>query len=198
MKKVFCGCLAFLCLFAFSCKLEENDSDSKFGSVSISLAKPATESAEKKSSRALYIPEITEATVTISGYGMETVEKSVKVELGKGSVSFDKIPVGKNRVVKVQAESTLNNALSKLDGVVIYAAPDINSGENSVSVNWATSAVGAVYYNLIKENYDVSNLEKYSVESFIPPSTHAALIDTKQIALDIKSGVTPPPDFRKV
>ena len=76
MKKVFCGCLAFLCLFAFSCKLEENDSDSKFGSVSISLAKPATESAEKKSSRALYIPEITEATVTISGYGMETVEKA--------------------------------------------------------------------------------------------------------------------------
>ena len=197
MKKVFCGCLAFLCLFAFSCKLEENDSDSKFGSVSISLAKPATESAEKKSSRALYIPEITEATVTISGYGMETVEKSVKVELGKGSVSFDKIPVGKNRVVKVQAESTLNNALSKLDGVVIYAATDINSGENSVSVNWATSAVGAVYYNLIKENYDVSNLEKYSVESFIPPSTHAALIDTKQIALDIKSGVTPPQTLEK-
>lgn len=192
MKKFLCGCLAFLCLFAFSCKVEENDSDSKFGSVSISLKKNEAESVVDNSSRALYIPEILNATVTVSGYGMEDVEQSVKVELGKGSVSFDKIPVGKNRVVKVQAESTLNNVLSKLDGVVIYAATDINSGENSVSVNWATSAVGAVYYNLIKENYDVSKLEKSSVESFIPPSTHAALVDTKQIALDIKNGVTPP------
>ena len=191
MQKFLRGCLAFLCLFAFSCKLEENDSDSKFGSVSISLKKNAAESVVDNSSRALYIPEILNATVTVSGYGMEDVEQSVKVELGKGSVSFDKIPVGKNRVIKVQAESTLNNVLSKLDGVVIYAAADINSGENSVSVNWATSAVGAVYYNLIKENYDVSKLEKSSVEAFIP-EVHAALVDTKQIALDIKNGVTPP------
>lgn len=198
MKKFLCGCLAFLCLFAFSCKVEENDSDLKFGSVSISLKKNSAESVVDNSSRALYIPEILNATVTVSGYGMEDVEQSVKVELGKGSVSFDKIPVGKNRVIKVQAESILNNVLSKLDGVVIYATADINSGENSVSVNWATSAVGAVYYNLIKENYDVSKLEKSSVESFIPPSTHAALVDTNQIALDIKNGVTPPPDCRKV
>ena len=196
MKKFLCGCLAFLCLFAFSCKLEENDSDSKFGSVSISLKKNAAESVVDNSSRALYIPEILNATVTVSGYGMEDVEQSVKVELGKGSVSFDKIPVGKNRVIKVQAESTLNNVLSKLDGVVIYAAADINSGENSVSVNWATSAVGAVYYNLIRENYDVSKLEKSSVEAFIP-EVHAALVDTKQIALDIKNGVTPPQTAEK-
>lgn len=197
MKKFLCGCLAFLCLFEFSCKLEENDSDSKFGSVSISLKKNVAESVVDNSSRALYIPEILNATVTVSGYGMEDVEQSVQVELGKGSVSFDKIPVGKNRVIKVQAESTLNNVLSKLDGVVIYAATDINSGENSVSVNWATSAVGAVYYNLIKENYDVSNLENSSVESFIPPSTHAALVDTKQISLDIKNGATPPQTTEK-
>lgn len=199
MKRFFCLCLSIFCLSYFSCKIGgiEEKNDSKYGSIFISLEKLSTESVEKKSSRVLYEKEILNATVTVSGYGMESVEQSVKLKNGKGSFSIDKIPVGKNRVVKVQAESTLNNVLSKLDGVVIYAATDINPGENSVSVSWNTSAVGAVYYNLIKEKYDVSNLEKSSVESFIPPSTHAALVDTKQIALDIKSGVTPPQPTQK-
>lgn len=199
MKRFLCFCLTVLCLYSFSCKIDgiEEKSNSKYGSISINLEKLSTESVEKDSSRALYIKEILNATVTVSGYGMETVEKSVKIENGKGSISFDKIPVGKNRVVSVQAESTLNNAIAKIDGVVMYAATDINSGENTVNVNWATSAVGAVYFNLIKENYDVSKLEKSSVESFIPPSTHAALVNTKQIALDIKNGVTPPQSAQK-
>lgn len=191
MKRFLCGCLAFLCLLAFSCNLEENYSDSKYGSISVGLKNSAVDSAENKSSRALYIPEIKKATVTVSGYGMSDISRRVSIDSGKGTVSIDKIPVGKNRVVSVQAESSFSSDDdTKIDGVVMYAVTDINGGENSVNVNWASSAVGAVYFNLIKENYDVSNLKKSSVESFIPADAHAALVNVKQIANDIKTEET--------
>lgn len=191
MKRFLGGCLAFLCLIAFSCNLEENYSDSKYGSISVGLKNSSVESAENKSSRALYIPEIKNATVTVSGYGMSDISRRVSIVSGKGTVSIDKIPVGKNRVVSVQAESCIDSDdTAKIDGVVMYAVTDISSGENSVNVNWASSAVGSVYSNLIKENYDVSNLEKSSVEALVPSETHAALVDTKKIAEDIIDGKT--------
>ncbi len=191
MKRFLGGCLAFLCLIAFSCNLEENYSDSKYGSISVGLKNSSVESAENKSSRALYIPEIKNATVTVSGYGMSDISRRVSIVSGKGTVSIDKIPVGRNRVVSVQAESCIDSDdTAKIDGVVMYAVTDISSGENSVNVNWASSAVGSVYFNLIKENYDVSNLEKSSVEALVPSETHAALVDTKKIAEDIKNEKT--------
>lgn len=185
MKRFLGGCLAFLCLIAFSCNLEENYSDSKYGSISVGLR---DSTVENKSSRALYIPEIKNATVTVSGYGMLDISERVSIVSGKGRVSIDKIPLGKNRVVSVQAESCIDSGDAvKIDGVVMYAVTDISSGENSVNVNWASSAVGSVYFNLIKENFDVSKLEKSSVEALIPSETHAALVDTKKIAEDIKN-----------
>lgn len=181
MKKFFCSCLAFLCLFAFSCKLEERSSDSRFGIVSVTLS---------NQDRALYIKEITKATVTVCGSGMEDVVRNVAVSSGKnsGPIEIDKIPVGKNRVVAVQAYS--ND--TKLDGVTIYSVMDIKPDVlNNVNVTWASTAVGSVYYNLIKSNYDkVSSLGTSTVENLIPQHAHAALVDTKQIALDIQKNET--------
>lgn len=181
MKKFFCSCLAFLCLFAFSCKLEERSSDSRFGIVAVTLS---------NQDRALYIKEITKATVTVCGSGMEDVVRNVAVFSGKnsGPIEIDKIPVGKNRVVAVQAYS--ND--TKLDGVTIYSVMDIKPDVlNNVNVTWASTAVGSVYYNLIKSNYDkVSSLGTSTVENLIPQNAHAALVDTKQIALDIQKNET--------
>ncbi len=199
MKRFLCLCFSILFLSVFSCKIDgiEEKSDSKYGSLT-TLKLELNQKSKNQNERSLYIPEIIKATVTVSGYGMEDISAEVAVSEGKSnSVKIEGIPVGKNRAVSVQALCTNDNVLSKIEGVVMYAVTDINSGDNSINVNWASSAVGSVYSNLIKENYDVSKLEKSSVEALVPPSTHAALIDTKQIARDIKEGLAAPQSTEK-
>ena len=54
----------------------------------------------------------------------------VSTEDGKGYFAIEQIPVGKNRIISVQA---LNNGV-KIDGIVISALKDIVAGENVTSV----------------------------------------------------------------
>lgn len=195
MRKIFCLFLTVLSLFAFSCKISEIEieekSDFNYAPLYVGAKNLKPRKSENQNSRALYIPEITRASVTISGSGMEDIEKkSVGVSDGKNSepLLFEKIPVGKNRVASVQAEYSLDNVLSKIEGVVMYGIVDIKPGNsNSVNVSWATSAVGAVFYNLVKSGFDVSSLAESEVQKMIPAETHAALVDSKQIAEDIKN-----------
>ncbi len=191
--------IAFAGFFLFSCKINDSDSDldlnygSIKGSVQLKNENSSENSADsadsvKKSSRAVYYDEITNATVTVSGYGMEDIVKNVTVDSsGKGTFSIDGIPSGKNRVVSVQALYSLGNVLSKIDGMVIRERIDINPGsDTSVNVNWKSTATGSVYYNLIKAKKDVSNIEESFVSSLILSGKHSALINTVQIAADIK------------
>lgn len=196
MKKILCIFLAALSFFVVSCNFLEVEEKSglKYASLYVGAKSLNPKKSENQDSRALYIPEITKASVTVSGYGMDDIEKnSVGVSSGKNSepVVFEKIPAGKNRVVKVQAEYSVDNVLSKIEGVAMYGIVDINPDDtNSVDVTWATSAVGAVYYNLIKDGFDVSNLAESYVQNLIPSGTHAALVDSRQIAEDIKNEKT--------
>ena len=154
----------------------DSDSDSysivksvEYGSITIN--------GSESSSRALDVSTITSATVTVSGYGMEDIVKNdVEILGGKAGVTIEKIPVGR-RVITVK---------SNVDGAVMRAVCDIAAGSNSVSVNWKSTAVGNVYYNLIKGGTDVSALEA-SVFSGKIPSVHASLFDAENFAAAFKA-----------
>ena len=144
----------------------------------------------QKSERAVQTDEIVSADVCIVGSDMKTVfADSVSVSSGKGSYRIENIPVGKNRVVLVQAKSDTSTD-SKIEGICLSAVVDISSGENNLaSVNWDSSIKGNLYKALIDANVSTAtftNEQKTAVESAIPKNTHASLIDFEKIASDYK------------
>lgn len=140
--------VSFLAVFLFAgCSngLEvKNDSDfsAKYGTLVIN----------QKSERAVQSEQIVTADVCVVGSDMETVfADSVSVSGGKGSYRIENIPVGKNRVVIVQAKSGTSSD-SKIEGICLSAVVDIESGENNLSlINWDSSVKGNLYKALIDE-----------------------------------------------
>ncbi len=180
--------LALIAMLRNGSSSNSSSSDSvKYGSLSVYSSTSSDE-------RALDISSIKGADVTVSGYGISSKSKeNVIVSSGAGSVSFENIPVGKNRVVSVQAKENAENALSAIVGVKMTAVKDIAEGENSVNVNWDSSAVGNVYSELLSLGYDVTSLSAETVEGYLPKDSenkiiHAALIDAASLAADIKTG----------
>ena len=144
-----------------------------------------------QNNRSLDISELTSATVTVYGTGMSpvTAEGSVEIKNGIASATVERIPVGTNRVVEVR---------SNLEDVVIYAVTNIAAGSNTATVNWSSTAEGAVFYNLIKKGTDVSSFgatEKAAIKAAIP-SVHASLVDAEKIAADYPS-LKAASDYRK-
>ncbi len=180
---VFASFLGVLLFAGCSNGLEaKNDSDfsANYGTLVIN----------QKSERAVQVDEIVNADVCIVGSDMETVfADSVDVFGGKGSYRIENIPVGKNRVILVQAKSGTSTD-SKIEGICLSAVVDIESGENNLaSVNWDSSVKGNLYKALIDEKVSTAtftNEQKTAVESAIPKNTHAALIDFAKIASDYK------------
>ena len=144
----------------------------KYGSITINSG--------EGTSRKLEISELSSATVSVLGYGMETISKSgVSLNGGEASVTVTDIPVGNNRVVKVT---------SNLTGVVMYARCNISGGNNEVSVNWDSTALGGVFYHLIEKGVDVSGIDASVFASAIPGGIHACLVDCQAIASDYAEG----------
>ena len=175
-------------LLIFGCKnslIQTNDLDSsQYGSLTI---------GEKTESRALKIENIKGAKVSVSGYGFSELSTTTEIKEGTMTgVTIDKIPVGKNRVVTVHAatkDSELTDA-ELMSGVVMRAVTDINAGTNSVSVNWSTTALGNIFYELLELDYDISEItaeQKSSLVNAIPKSVHATLVNAKSIAEDFKN-----------
>lgn len=183
MKKSFYAFLALIasCLAFFGCsnQLEDNGSVLLLSQLSNSKAVEYGSLTIGDDSRALDVSELTEATVTVYGSGMTPVSASGKVEIksGRASATVERIPVGTNRVVEVR---------SNVDGAVLYAVTNIKSGTNSTTVDWNTTALGAVYYNLIQKGTDVSSISASILEAAIP-SVHGSLVDSEKIAADYPS-----------
>ena len=183
MKKSFYAFLALIasCLAFFGCsnQLEDNGSVLLLSQLSNSKAVEYGSLTIGDDSRALDVSELTEATITVYGSGMTPVSASGKVEIksGRASATVERIPVGTNRVVEVR---------SNVDGAVLYAVTNIAVGSNSTTVNWNTTALGAVYYNLIQKGTDVSSISASTLEAAIP-SVHASLVDAEKIAADYPS-----------
>lgn len=184
MKNVLCRAMAlagilsvlFLCSCANSLE-QKSEYDGRYGTLVLG-----------ENDRAVQVNEISYADVCVIGSGMETVVAGNTAILnGKGTVKIEKIPVGKNRVVVVQAKS----GDSKLDGIFLTAVVDISSGENNLgTINYASSVKGNVYKALIEEGVptsDFSEKQEKIIENVIPSGVHATLVDAAKLASDYKS-----------
>ena len=172
---IFSVALVFLAGCSADLEEKKNSSSGAYGSIII-------EGFDRK----VDVAGITKAEVTVSGYGMESLSKETSVSSGKGSVTIEMIPVGKNRIVTVQAYG----ASEKIDCIILRAAADISEGENSVSVDWESSKKGYVYDALLKNGVDISSLTDEQITQIdeAVPSVHASLIDVSAIASDFKGG----------
>ena len=150
--------------------LQSGASKSEYGTIII-----------KNDTRALSTDELTSATVTVSGYGMEDISKSVTISGASGNVAVEKVPTGKNRVVKVE---------SNITGAVLYElVEEVKAGNNEIdTVTWEITPLGAVFYNLIKAGVNVSSIDKSVFENVIPTDVHACLVNAQQIAVDYAAG----------
>ncbi|MBB5225892.1 hypothetical protein DYE50_11525 [Treponema ruminis] len=142
------------------------ESAPEYGSITINGGDSA--------SRSLDVGTLTSASVTVSGYGIKDIVKNdIAISDGKGEgITIENIPVGR-RVVTVK---------SNVDGAVLRAVCDVVAGPNSVSVNWASTAVGNVYWWLAKKQ-EISSIEKTGFETAIP-AVHASLVNAEAIAND--------------
>ena len=186
LKKVLISSIILTIFFLSGCanSLQSDDKlQNQFATLKVS-------SSDSKS-RALDIDEIKFASCLISGSGINLDEAPSKsgfsVEGGVGTFTIENIPVGKNRIVTVQAFSSLTE---KIDGVTLRAVTDIVSGENSVVVNWSTTALGNVFYNLLNSGYDISSVTQdqiSQIQSAIPIDIHPSLVNAAKIAEDFKT-----------
>lgn len=182
-KKLILRVLIASLIFSGCSNLENssNKTEQKYGSLTVKM------NEYSENSRALPVSEISSAVVTVQGSGMSPIEQNVQVSDGKGSFTIEQIPVGKNRIISVQA---LNNG-AKIDGIVISALKDITVGENSIEIiNAQTSVRSKVYKALFDSGVDISNLSEEQEASidFAIPSVKTWFIDSSKIALDYIAG----------
>lgn len=181
-KKLILRVLIASLIFSGCSNLEDSSEKSaqKYGSLVVKLQ-------QAEDSRLMPVSEISSAVVTVSGCDMLPVEQNVLVSDGKGYFAIEQIPVGKNRIISVQA---LNNGV-KIDGIVISALKDIVAGENVIeTINAQTSVRAKVYKALFDSGVNISTLsseQEASIDSAIP-SIETWFIDSSKIASDYISG----------
>ena len=181
-KKLILRVLIASLIFSGCSNLEDSSEKlaQKYGSLFVNLK-------QSEDSRLMPVSEISSAVVTVSGNDMLPVEQNVSVSDGKGYFTIEQIPVGKNRIISVQA---LNNG-AKIDGIVISALKDIVAGENVIeTINAQTSVRAKVYKALFDSGVNISTLsseQEASIDSAIP-SIETWFIDSSKIASDYISG----------
>ena len=138
-------------------------------------------------SRAIFADDIVSAVATVTGTGIkngsEPTGKS-DVYAGKGTLSVSGIPAGKNRIITVQAY----NSDGKINGVTMRAVCDVKAGENtSVSVNWASTALGNVFAELHSLGKDLSSVNIAKIKDAVPADVSSPFVNAKKIASDYVS-----------
>lgn len=131
-------------------------------------------------SRFVDVNGISNATVKVYGYGMNTISKSgVSVNSGKGTFAVENIQTGKNRVIEISGYKTADVPVK-----ILYALTDINPGVNTIGTikDGADSAKGKAYLALLNAGVDISSV---SLSGFDGVST-AYLFDADGFASDYK------------
>lgn len=160
---------------------ETSNTTVKYGSITINTG--------NSESRATDVASISRATVTVYWGNKAEEKKDALVDFsgnGKGSVTINEIPVGKNRVIVVEAAENFNNIINKMAGIEISAVTDIKAGNNNITVNWKSTAEGNVYRKLLSSSkVNVENISRDDVQALINENVHSSLIDSDSIADDI-------------
>ena len=162
-------------------KKETSNTTVKYGSITINTG--------NSESRATDVASISRATVTVYWGNKAEEKKDASVDFsgnGIGSVTINEIPVGKNRVIVVEAAENINNIINKMAGIEISAVTDIKAGNNNVTVNWKSTAEGNVYRKLLSSStVNFENISRNDVQALINENVHSSLIDSDSIADDI-------------
>lgn len=176
------------CLSLTNCKSDvdlKNQSNNKaYGTIIFSV----NEGSTNLNARLLDVSDISNAIVKIQSSDIaNSLEQIVTVTSNEGVFTINNVPVGKNRIITVQAFK--DNA--KLDGIIIKHVADIVSGENYLgTINWETTKKASVYESLLKSNINIHLLtqsEMNQINEAIPLDVHSCLINSEQIALDFKN-----------
>lgn len=142
--------------------------------------------------RAINVDSVKMAKVFVTGNGITSplTSGATKVEKGRGSVTIEKIPVGKNRIVTVRGYSD-PNATAEVVDAVLRAVIDINPGVNNLPlIDWDTSRKGYVYNALFENDVDISSLSDVAVAAIdkATPSCDVTNIDLTLFVEDFKKG----------
>lgn len=142
--------------------------------------------------RAVNVDSVKTAKVFVTGNGITSplTSEATKVEKGRGSVTIEKIPVGKNRIVTVRGYSDLNATAEVVDAV-LRAVIDINPGVNTLPlIDWDVSRKGYVYNALFENGVNISTLssEEMAAVDAATPSCDATNINLPLFVEDFKKG----------
>lgn len=142
--------------------------------------------------RAINVDSVKTAKVFVTGNGITSplTSGATKVEKGRGSVTIEKIPVGKNRIVTVQGYSD-PNATAEVVDAVLRAVIDINPGVNTLPlIDWDVSRKGYVYNALFENGVNISTLssEEMAAVDAATPSCDATNINLPLFVEDFKKG----------
>lgn len=156
-------------------KKESFDSDTTYGCLIVN------------DSRALNINDkIKNAKVTVSSSDMTDISVDSEVSGGKGTFFIDKIPVGDNRVVTIQAVDENGKNIS---GWTMRNVIDIKAGSNSVVVDWNSTGLGNVYSELLAKGEKIASYtdaQDSSIKNAVP-SALGYYVDSAAIANDFKN-----------
>lgn len=142
--------------------------------------------------RAINVDSVKTAKVFVTGNGITSplTSEATKVEKGRGSVTIEKIPVGKNRIVTVQGYSD-SNATAEVVDAVLRAVIDINPGVNTLPlIDWDVSRKGYVYNALFENDVNISSLSSVEMAAVdaATPSCDATNINLPLFVEDFKKG----------
>lgn len=142
--------------------------------------------------RAINVDSVKTAKVFVTGNGITSplTSEATKVEKGRGSVTIEKIPVGKNRIVTVQGYSD-PNATAEVVDAVLRAVIDINPGVNTLPlIDWDVSRKGYVYNALFENGVNISTLSTVEMAAVdaATPSCDATNINLPLFVEDFKKG----------
>ncbi len=142
--------------------------------------------------RAINVDSVKTAKVFVTGNGITSplTSEATKVEKGRGSVTIEKIPVGKNRIVTVRGYSD-PNATAEVVDAVLRAVIDINPGVNTLPlIDWDVSRKGYVYNALFENDVNISGLSSVEMAAVdaATPSCDATNINLSLFVEDFKKG----------
>ncbi|MGD1819815.1 MAG: hypothetical protein ACPKOI_08060 [Pleomorphochaeta sp.] len=152
-------------------------------------------SAQNKSfvSKAISNTDFNNVKISVFGINqLNEISQTFNLSQGQTNISFRNIPIGKNKIIKVDA---LDEAGNEIDGLTLFKLIDILPGNNSALINWETTPLGKIFYQLFL--YDLNHSTSFSqldssiietkVQEIITTNSliHPELVDSIALAQDI-------------
>lgn len=176
-------------IFLISCNFS-NEADNLVGTVQISFSNVQSRSIN---SRSIISSDYDKVKVhVISKNQTNSIVQTFSLNQATSTVSLNNIPIGINKIIIVEA---LDANDAPIEGLKLYKLADIYPGTNSITINWDTTPLGKVFYQLYSS--DLNNNTSYSmmdssivetkIQEIISSNSliHPSFVDCNLLAFDI-------------